>query len=492
MKALLISDSWGFGLIETKPFPLWQRRFLALRNKALIVPEYGVMYIAAWLKARGKRFDVMNLVLDEFDSPSWYREAELPAGEPEPAPEELSGSAIATDESARSMALAFERRLRELSPDVIFFPVSIYYVALHARELMARARRILPGAAIVAGGVYSSMHAQELLEEGNADYVVRGEGEWTALELFEALETRSGVAGISGLSYRDGAAPVHNPARERERDIDIFPHLFTVSEEFRIVERYRLLRELNPFDDYIPGGGFLTSRGCPEECTFCLDPAVWGRKTRFHSPRYVREVVQYCSETFRQEGDAFYFGDATFALNRKRLFKLLPLIQDIPYAYNIQTRADSLTPAVLNGLAETNFASVAIGAESLNDDVLRDVVRKRVTSQQILDATRSVRSHGMKPLLTFIAGLPGESRASIERTLETLRREKIDTATFFPLVVFKGTALYGLFQDAFNAEEREGLRLNAWSEEYCFVNDEFPTMQSLIDFAEEANNYIRS
>ncbi len=473
--------------METKPFPLLQQRFSALRNKALLVPEYGVMYIAAFLAAQGKPFSVANLIVDCLGEESLYREPHE-GGDGLAETESPIASADVLDRLQRH----FEKTLREASPDVILFPVSIYHIALHARELMARARRLLPGVIIIAGGVYSSMHADEILADGHADYVVRGEGEWTALELLEALEAGGDVSGIAGASYRREGRIVHNPPREREKDIDRFPHIYTVSEQFKVEERYRLLKSLNPFDDYIPGGGFLTSRGCPEQCTFCLDPAVWGRVTRYHSPGYVREVVDYCSDHFSDGSDSFYFGDATFALNRRRLFEVLEQLRGIPYSYNIQTRADTLTGPVLRALQDAGFSSVAIGAESLNDRILTDVVKKRVSAERILEAVRAVRDHGMTPVLTFIAGLPGEPRDSIERTVDILRREKITMATFFPLVVFRGTGLYETFTATYSEAEREALRLNAWSEEYCFVNEEFPTMAELLEFTEEINNRIRA
>lgn len=253
-----------------------------------------------------------------------------------------------------------------------------------------------------------------------------------------------------------------------------------------------MLKSLNPFDDYIPGGGFLTSRGCPEQCTFCLDPAVWKRKTRYHSPAYVREVLDFCWDSFTEGERSFYFGDATFALNRTRLRALLATVKEVPFTYHIQTRVDSLTPEVLEGLRESNFSDVALGAESFDDRILREVVKKRTTREEILAAVRAARSHGLRPLLTFIAGLPGESRESMERTVETLRREKISDATFFPLVVFRGTELYELFKRTFREEERETMRLNPWSEEFCFASEEFQSIQELIDFTQYLNDAIRA
>jgi len=487
-KAAIISDAWGFGLMETKPWPLWQVRYWAIRNKALLVPEYGAMYIAAFLKRHDVELDVLNLMADIFDDEVWFREVE--EGLPDDA---ISTAPVGGEDALARMRDNLEVSLERIQPDVVLFPISIYYVALHARELLRRIKEMLPGVKLVAGGVYSTMHPQEIMDDGAADFVVRGEGEWTALELMRTLGKQEGdFSHIAGLTWRDGGGRVvHNRDRERERDLDVFPHIYTVSEEFAIETRHRLLKALNPLDDYIPGAGFLTSRGCPEECTFCLDPAVWKRKTRFHSPAYVREVLDYCWDSFREGERSFYFGDATFALNRPRLRALLETVREVPFTYHIQTRADSLTPEVLAGLRDSNFGSVALGAESLDDRILREVVKKRTTREEILGAVRAARSYGLNPILTFIAGLPGENRASLERTVETLRAEGIREATFFPLVVFRGTELYQTFLRTYSEEERESMRLNRWSEEFCFASEEFSSMRELIDYTQELNDAIR-
>ncbi|MEJ5185612.1 MAG: radical SAM protein [Candidatus Geothermincolales bacterium] len=487
LRVVILSDVWGYGLLETKPHPLWTIRYDALRNKSLLVPEYGVMYVAAFLKGMGVDFEVVNLVADVFQEDRWFREDGVD-GEDSP-----SLSPIATDEALSMAREHLYGSLERLEPHVLLFPISIYYVALHARKLLVDLKRLLPGCSMVVGGVYATLHADEIMGDGGADFVVRGEGEWTTYELISALrEGARDFSGIRGLTWRKGDGWVHNPPRERERDLDRFPHLYTVSEEFRVGLRHRLLKALNPFDDYIPGAGFLTSRGCPEECTFCLDPTIWERKTRFHSPEYVGEVLEFCWDNFTEGDRSFYFGDATFALNRKRLWKLLEVAERVPYSYHIQTRVDTVTPEVLEGLKRAGFASVALGAESLDDRILREVVRKRATGSEILRAARAVRDAGLKPLLTFIAGLPTDTRSNLERTARLLRDEGFNESSFFPLVVFRGTGLYREFKKIYAPQERERFRLNPWSEEFCFPSGEFTDMQELIEFTQHLNQIVRS
>lgn len=483
MRVLLVSDAIGLGIMEARPEPAWLVRLAGLRNKDLLAPDYGAMNVAAYLKAAGFPIEVVNLVADVHDSPDLFHE-------PNADPDAISGAAIGEAGAARASREHLFKTLRERRPDVILFPLSIYNIALYLRSLLADIREACPETTIVAGGIYSTFFAREILEAGDADIVVRGEGEVVTSEVLRSLAEGVGPDGIGGISYRRGSRIVHNPSRDLIGDLDALPHPYTVSGEFKIGTRFRILSELTPGGDYIPGGGFLTSRGCPEACTFCLDPALNGQRTRFHSPEYVRGVVQYCHENFTGGAGSFFFGDATFTMNRKRLRRMLELIEPIPFTYQIQTRADYLDPDTIDRLAACRFTTVAIGAESFNERILQDVAKKRLKVETILEASRMVREAGMNPVLTFIVGLPGETRDSVRNTVEILRENGLHTATFFPLVVFRGTALFEMFRQRVSGSEMERLRLNPYSEEYLFTSDEFPTREELTAFTEEVNTAV--
>lgn len=483
MKTLLVSDSIGLGIMEVRPEPAWLVRLTALRNKDLLAPDYGAMHVAAYLKGNGYNLDVINLVADVHDRAELFRE-------PNTDPEEISGSAIGKANAARTSREYLMNKLVEYAPDVVLLPLSVYNLALYSRKLLAEIRDACPDCLLVTGGIYATFHAEEILEDGNADVVVRGEGEHTTAELLDAFERGLDLGGITGISFRRNSRTVRNRSRQPIGDLDSLPHLYTVSEEFNIRNRFDLLSELNPADDYIPGAGFLTSRGCPEACTFCLDPAINNRRTRFHSAEYVRNVLEYCAENFTGGSSGFFFGDATFTMNKKRLRAILAQLGGLPYTYQIQTRADYLDREIIDSLAQCGFTTVAIGAESFNERILQDVAGKRMQVETILEAARSVRRSGMQPVLTFIVGFPGESRESIERTVEILKQNELCTATFFPLVVFRGTALYDTFRRRFSEEDMEALRLNPMSEEFLFASDEFPTREELTSFTEKTNRAI--
>lgn len=485
MKAVLISDAAALGIMEVRPEPAWRVKLAGLRNKDLLAPDYGAMHVAAYLKAAGHEITVINVMADVHHRVELFRE-------PNTDPEELSGAEIAGRWAAELARENLFASLAAEQPRVVLVTLSVYNLALYTRRLLAEIREACPGSIIVAGGIYSTLHPDEILSDGHVDVVVRGEGELTCGELFARLDARLGLEGVAGISYVERGTVFHNPARPPIADLDALPHPYTVSEEFRISKRFRLLSELLPEGDWIPGAGFLTSRGCPESCTFCLDPALNNGRVRFHSPEYVRDVLDFCAESFPGGAGSFFFGDATFTMNRKRLRKILGLLQGLPYTYQIQTRADYLDGGTIGALASRRFTTVAIGAESFNEEILRDVVRKRLKVSDVLDAANAVTRAGMNAVLTFIVGLPGETRESVWRTVEILRDNGLYTATFFPLVVFRGTGLYEQFARRVPEPDREPLRLNPVSEEFLFASDEFPTGQELMEFTSEVNTALVS
>lgn len=483
MRVLLISDTIGLGVMEARPEPAWRVRLTKMRNKDLLAPDYGAMHVAAYLKGLGRPVEIINLVADVHGEVESFIE-------PNALPDELSCSPISRREAAQASREYLFSRLEDLEPDVILFPISVYNLALYSRSLLAETRKACPDSTIVVGGIYSTLHPEELLMDGDCDVIVRGEGEFTTAELLDAIEYSRKLDGIRGISYRKNSRIFHNQPREPIADLDSLPHPYTVSSEFNVCSRHSILSQTNPEDDYIPGAGFLTSRGCPEACTFCLDPALNKGRTRFHSPGYVKEVLAYCAEHFGSGDDSFFFGDATFTMNKKRLRNILSLIEDLPYRYQIQTRADYLDKDIIRDLAERGFTAVAIGAETFNQDILNRVVKKRLDVEDVLSATREITRAGMKPVLTFIVGLPGESRDSVLRTVEILKDNKLYTSTFFPLVVFRGTELFEMFKSRYGKAEREEFRLNPYSEEYLFVGDEYRSPEELTGFTQEINQML--
>ena len=486
LRTVLVSDVFAYAFLERRPYPSWEPFWKGYRDRAIITPEYGLLYIAAVLKQQGIPFDLVNMVADHWDDMRWFDVSDTHQ----------------TDERARAEFEALLQRMsddltaRVAGADVVMIPLSYYYMVRGVKRIIARMREAAPGALFVVGGNYASLHAFELILDGYADIVVRGEGEDTILQLLAEIDAGKHLTGkldTLGISYQvGGGQPGHNMDMPRIDNLDKLPHMYTAGEEFRVAMRHLFLKTLQPEGDYFIGSSMVTSRGCPEKCTFCMDPTIWNRKVRFHSPDYVRETVKFCYENYHRVGNPkFYFGDATYTLRKPRLYEMCEKIADIGWNYNVQTRADMVDRETLERMKAANFCNLSFGSESFNDEILEQVVLKRQTSKAVLDGALLARELELDPILTFIAGLPGETKESHLRTVRILREHGFTEATFFPLVVFRGTPLYDQFVANKTPEEIERARFDEDSEEFCCLSEDFPTKEALIAWAGYLNSEIR-
>lgn len=486
LRIVLVSDTFAYTFLDRRPYPAWEPYWKGYRDRAIITPEYGLLYIAGVLKQRGIPFDLVNIVADHWNDPRWFEVSDEHQHN-ESARAELEGLIVGMKEDLAA---------RLVGADVVMIPMSYYYMVRGVKRMIEQMRAAAPGAIFVVGGNYATMHAEQVIGEGLADVVVRGEGEDVVVGLVAELEGgkhASGVLDTRGITYRLPGHDLHrNPDMPRIDDLDRLPHMYTAGDEFRVGMRHRFLKTLQPDGDYFIGSSYVTSRGCPERCTFCMDPTIWNRKVRFHSPAYVEEAVRFCWDNYHTEGKPkFYFGDATFTLRKARLYDICDRITDVGWTYNVQTRADMVDEETLLRMKAANFTSLAFGSESFNDEILESVVLKRQTSEQILRGAALARQHGLDPILTFIAGLPGESKESNLRTVSILREHGLTEATFFPLVVFNGTPLYDQFVANRETAQVEAARFDEDSEEYCCLSEDFPTKEALISWAGYLNGEVR-
>ncbi|MFA5889710.1 MAG: radical SAM protein [Actinomycetota bacterium] len=486
LRIVLVSDTFAYAFLNRRPYPAWEPYWKGYRDRAIITPEYGLLYIAGVLKQRGIPFDLVNIVADRWNDVRWF----------EVSDEHQHNEAARAELDGLIDGMREDLCARLTDADVVMVPMSYYYMVRGVKRMIARMRAAAPNAMFVVGGNYATMHADQVIAEGLADVVVRGEGEDVVVGLVEEIRAGKHLTGIldtRGITYRlPGGDPRSNPDMPRIDDLDRLPHMYFAGDEFRVGMRHRFLKALQPDGDYFIGSSYVTSRGCPERCTFCMDPTIWNRKVRFHSPEYVQDVVRFCWDNYHTAGKPkFYFGDATFTLRKARLYDICDRIGKIGWTYNVQTRADMVDEETLLRMKAANFTSLAFGSESFNDEILESVVLKRQTSEQILRGATMARDLGLDPILTFIAGLPGEPKESHLRTVSILREHGFSEATFFPLVVFNGTPLYDQFVANRSHQDIELARFDEDSEEYCCLSEDFPTKEALISWAGYLNGEVR-
>lgn len=280
------------------------------------------------------------------------------------------------------------------------------------------------GIPVILGGP----HPTFLPEEGlvYADYVVRGEGEETIVELIEHLVSGKSLNGIRGLSYKDkDRNMVHNPDRVLIHDMDTAP-----------------IPDLNLVHNWgaktiIP---IATSRGCPFNCRFCSVIPMFGRKYRFKSiDRVMEEIRMVASEKVH-----IFFVDDNFAANRERSKALLRRFLDegIRIEWSAQVRADIASdPELIDLMAKTGCFNVYVGFESINPQTLA-FYNKHQKPEDIIRCIKilkdaSIGIHGM-----FVFGGDTDDITTIKSTEKFARRLDIDSIQFMMLTPLPGTPVF--------------------------------------------------
>lgn len=286
---------------------------------------------------------------------------------------------------------------------------------------------------IVFGGPQPSLCINETLAYEEVDFVVYGEGEETFLELIENLSSvDSDYRHINSLCYRDERGRIIlNPPRPLIAVLDSLPYpayeLFEY-EEYAALGQRRL--------------GISATRGCPYGCIFCTGSSLMGRTTRYRSPDVVVAEMKYWANKYNI---------THFCFNEDNIFgqtgygeKLLDEIEksglDITYSLEVGVRADSLSEKLCKRLADTGCTIVAVGVESSDPVVLKNV-NKGETIDEITQGIRNAKKAGLFVKGYFIVGLPGDTFEKTKRSVSYAKKEHIDMPRFALAQAFPNTTL---------------------------------------------------
>lgn len=314
--------------------------------------------------------------------------------------------------------------LGEKRPDVVGFSI------LHANrwgaiDIARMVKKVNPKTTVVFGGVGATFLWDHFLTHfPEVDFVIRGEGEHSFLELILFLQTvsRRAPTHIDGLAFRNRDGPHKNRDREPVADLDTLPMPA----------------------DHFTFQHLALSRGCPAGCTFCGSPAFWKRRVRFHSADYF--VAQL--ERLRQKGlSTFFICDDTFTLKRELVIDICRRIVDLnlAIAWTAISRVDCVDQELLLWMRRAGCMQISYGVES-GSRTIRDFYRKRIGNATICRAFEMTVRCGILARAYFIYGAPGESDQTIEESLALIRRIRPLSAIFYILDLFPGTALYDDFK----------------------------------------------
>jgi radical SAM superfamily enzyme YgiQ (UPF0313 family) len=301
---------------------------------------------------------------------------------------------------------------------------SLMHTVMLARRIKARN----PRTRVCLGGPASSSISVLMLQRFPfLDYVVRGEGDETFVELLRALERGREPADILGLTWRHGDSVVENRGRPLA-DCDALPII--------------------AYDAYDMSAGaplYLdVGRGCPFKCRFCATAPFWGRRYRMKSTERIIEELLLVRDRFTRRH--VNFSHDIFTADRKWTLSFCERLagENLGMTWSCSTRTDVIDPVMLESMARAGCVEIYYGIETGSQQT-QEFIDKGLDLNWSREIVRATAACGIRPVTGFIVGHPNETRESLAETIDRffdfLNVGRV-RAHLFTLCPFQGAPLY--------------------------------------------------
>ena len=288
------------------------------------------------------------------------------------------------------------------------------------------AKEAAPNTKVIMGGPHATFADTEILSnEKSIDLIVRGEGEETIVEIAK----QAPLGDIKGISFRKNGEIIQTATRPFIQDLDALPR---PAYKYLPMEKYNITgRNLLPI---------ISSRGCPYACPFCVASQMFGQQFRARSPKNVLDEMEWLRDEYGAEGIAFQ--DDTLTFSKQRAIEICDGIieRKIGLHWGCGTRADVVTKEVLVKMAKAHCDETMFGVES-GCQRMRDVLKKRLTTDQCENAIKWTKDVGIFVTVSVILGYPGETKETLQETLDFVRRVEPDDVWLCHATPYPGTCL---------------------------------------------------
>jgi hopanoid biosynthesis associated radical SAM protein HpnJ len=281
-------------------------------------------------------------------------------------------------------------------------------------------------------GAKVAVEPEDSLKASSAlDFVAREEFDFTIQQVAEDRAFNT----IDGLSYRTASGAIsHNRDRAILEDMDQLPFVSEVYKRDLRIENYFIGYLLHPYLS------LYTGRGCRSKCTFCLWPqTVGGHRYRVRSVDHVIEEIRLAKSWFPQVKE-FFFDDDTFTDDRPRAEAIARELGRLGVTWSCNAKAN-VPRATLEVLRDNGLRLLLVGYETGNQQILNNI-KKGMRIDIARRFTKDCHELGITIHGTFILGLPGETKETIEETIRFAGEINPHTIQVSLAAPYPGTHLY--------------------------------------------------
>ncbi|MGJ3261283.1 MAG: B12-binding domain-containing radical SAM protein [Rhodospirillales bacterium] len=394
----------------------------ASNQVAMFTPPLGLAYIAGTLRDGGFEVQVIDSVGEKLDTRH------------------------PVDNDCYMYGLTPEETVARIDDDAeiigVAFGFSFEWPACRDLTKLIRAR--FPDALLIGGGEHVTAVPEQSLTESALDIGILGEGEETALEICKAFEAGNlDYSEILGAAYigKDGNAVI-NARRPRKRELDEIP---------------LPAWDLMPITNYMDRGyGFginrgrsmpvLASRGCPYQCTFCSNPAMWTTRWVARDPDLLLDEMAMYQEKYGAQNFDFY--DLTAIVKKSWIVDFCRKIEERGMKFTWQlpsgTRSEAIDDEVAAWLYKSGCRNLSYSPESGSPTVL-DRIKKKIKTESVLESISSSYRRGMSLKTNIMLGFPGETMKEVRETYAFIAKMAIagaDDVAVWAFSPYPGSELF--------------------------------------------------
>jgi len=359
-------------------------------------------------------------------------------------------------QAARMSWQGLESYIESSAPDMVLtsgFTCNAYS-CVRTAEI---AKKVGENIVTVAGGIHFSFVPEEsLVDFPEIDYVVRGEGELTLVELIKTLNNGKKIGKIKGVSFRHNGKVIHTPNRPLIKNLDSLPypayHLVEV-----YIKQYHFSMMAGRHTRYMVLEG---ARGCDHRCSFCTQWNHWGGMWRTKSVKRIADEIEFLNETYGGVFLWFTDDDVKIQLRGKQLYDELrrrKCKDDIMLFFQARTDEVAKHPDIVKKLREVGTYWIMCGVENDSPETLKEF-KKGTKTEDAYNAMRTLNDHDIFAHAMFVIGSRRDTHESIERLRQFSTDLGPDFAIFTALTPFPGTMYY------------ETAKQNGWIEDSNYAN----------------------
>lgn len=295
-------------------------------------------------------------------------------------------------------------------------------------------RATLPELTIIWGGYFASHHYELCLQSGYIDYAIVGQGEVPFRKFVDTFYGGGSMRDVPSLAYYENEQLVVNPKAPVAplENLPRYPY-HKINMENYVGQSYLGKRVLSHHSSW----------GCPFACNFCAIVPLAKQRWSAESAERVGDTMKYLKQMYNIDGMEFH--DMDFFVKENRSAEIAERMIGLDINWWALGRVDTMMSyddSTYQRLADSGLKMVFMGAEAGDDETLKLMNKGgRSSINQTLAIVERMGRFGIVPELSFVLGTPPDPIASIESTINFIRKIKqINPATEIILYMYTPVA----------------------------------------------------